>query len=138
MILLICRRGPLREGGAAPEELVSPQAQAPIARANRREALKVKYFSLLPYSLLGDWDCGKQSLQVEIYFFAGLHTTCPLSFSNVLSPIPLTFLRSSTVLNGRADTISLAVLAPIPGSVISSFSVAVLISTGLSGFLAAE
>ena len=91
-------------------------------------------FPIRPWRL-GLWET---ILPGVTYFLAGLHTTCPLSFSNVLSPIPLTFLRSSTVLNGRADTISLAVLAPIPGRVINSFSVALLISTGLSGFLADE
>src|SRR5207247_8400330 len=50
-----------------------------------------------------------------------------------LSPIPLTFLRSSALLNGRAAIIRAAITCPIPGTVVSSFSVAVLMSTLPSG-----
>jgi hypothetical protein len=48
--------------------------------------------------------------------------------SYLLSPIPFTFLKSSALLNGRASIIFLAVTGPMPGIVLSSFSVAVLMS----------
>src|SRR6266566_2640464 len=45
-----------------------------------------------------------------------------------LSPIPLTFFKSSALLNGRAAMIRAAITGPIPGINLSSFSVAVLMS----------
>ena len=46
----------------------------------------------------------------------------------LLSPIPLTFFRSSALRNGRAAIMRAAITCPIPGTVVSSFSVAVLMS----------
>src|SRR6266513_2398220 len=50
-----------------------------------------------------------------------------------LSPIPLTLFRSSALLNGRAAMIRAAITCPMPGTVVSSFSVAVLTSILPSG-----
>src|SRR5436309_10698894 len=53
-----------------------------------------------------------------------------------LSPIPLTLFRSSALRNGRAAIIRAAITCPIPGTVVSSFSVAVLTSILPSGVFA--
>jgi hypothetical protein len=45
-----------------------------------------------------------------------------------LSPIPFTFFKSSALLNGRAAIIRAAITGPTPGIILSSFSVAVLMS----------
>src|SRR6266699_4702791 len=45
-----------------------------------------------------------------------------------LSPIPLTFFKSSALLNGPAPMIRRAITGPIPGTNFNSFSVAVLMS----------
>src|SRR6058998_1503024 len=50
-----------------------------------------------------------------------------------LSPIPFTFFKSSALRNGRAAIIRAAITWPIPGTVVSSFSVAVLMSILPSG-----
>ena len=47
--------------------------------------------------------------------------------------MPLTFFNSSIDLNGRAAIIFWAVFGPIPGSKVNCFSVALLMSMGLSG-----
>src|SRR6266481_8861234 len=47
--------------------------------------------------------------------------------------MPLTLFKSSALRNGRAAIIRAAITWPIPGTVVSSFSVAVLISTLPSG-----
>src|SRR5207248_8167433 len=49
--------------------------------------------------------------------------------------MPLTLLKSSALLNGRAAIIRAAITWPIPGTVVSSFSVAVLMSILPSGVL---
>src|SRR5881227_1544780 len=45
-----------------------------------------------------------------------------------LSPIPLTFFKSSALRNGRAAIIREAITGPTPGIIFNSFSVAVLMS----------
>src|SRR5207247_8549691 len=47
--------------------------------------------------------------------------------------MPLTRFRSSALRNGRAAIIRAAITCPIPGTVVSSFSVAVLMSIFPSG-----
>ena len=49
------------------------------------------------------------------------------------SPMPLTRFRSSALRNGRAAMMRAAITCPIPGTVVSSFSVAVLMSIFPSG-----
>ena len=49
------------------------------------------------------------------------------------SPMPLTRFRSSALRNGRAAIMRAAITCPIPGTVVSSFSVAVLMSIFPSG-----
>ena len=48
-------------------------------------------------------------------------------------PMPLTRFRSSALRNGRAAIMRAAITCPIPGTVVSSFSVAVLMSIFPSG-----
>src|ERR1051326_4052093 len=55
-----------------------------------------------------------------------------------LSPIPLTFSRSLALWNGRAAIMRAAITCPIPGTVVSSFSVAVLTSILPSGVFCFE
>src|SRR2546430_17574280 len=50
--------------------------------------------------------------------------------------MPLTLFKSSALRNGRAAIIRAAITWPIPGTVVSSFSVAVLMSTIPSGVFA--
>src|SRR5947207_5674720 len=47
--------------------------------------------------------------------------------------MPLTFFKSSALRNGRAAIMRAAITCPIPGTVVSSFSVAVLMSIFPSG-----
>ena len=50
--------------------------------------------------------------------------------------MPLTRFRSLALLNGLAAMIRAAITCPIPGTAVSSFSVAVLMSISPSGFFA--
>ena len=58
-------------------------------------------------------------------------TLSAFGFTNamILSPIPVIFLKSSALRNGRPAIIRAAMTGPMPGIILNSFSVAVLMST---------
>ena len=73
--------------------------------------------------LAADW------AYVRRFKFGWLHSKYARICAYFLSPIPLTFFKSSALLNGRAAIIRAAITWPIPGTIVNSFSVAVLMST---------
>src|SRR5439155_9337003 len=74
-----------------------------------------------------------QTFRIDLLSVRGRQLKYGRILAYFLSPIPLTRFRSSALLNGRAAIIRAAITCPIPGTVVSSFSVAVLTSILPSG-----